>query len=74
MADKPSPHFFMRESDGSARVRVRFSEKDASMIEEAAGTMPLMTWIHKTLRDTARQQVKEAREQRPQVGPPEEEG
>jgi hypothetical protein len=48
-----SPHFFAREADGSARVRIRFTPEEASLIEEAAGTTPLMLYIHRVLNDRA---------------------
>lgn len=73
MADKKrqsSPHFFMREGDGSVRLRIRLTGDEASQIEEAAGTTPLLTWIHQTLAAAARRQVRSARGQRPPVGPP----
>jgi hypothetical protein len=72
MADKKrqSPHFFMREGDGSVRLRIRLSPEEASRIEEAAGTTPLLSWIHQTLQDAARRQVQSERDQRPPVGPP----
>lgn len=73
MADKrrPSPNFFVREGDGSVRVRIRFKGEDASVIEEAAGDTPLMVWMHKTLMDAAHRQQQDARRRRPPVGPPE---
>lgn len=71
-ARKPqqSPHFFHRESDGSVRLRIRFDGDEASLFEEAAGDTPIMVWIHRTLGEAARRQVKAARETRPRVAPP----
>ncbi len=51
---RQSPHFFSREPDGSVRLRIRFLADEADLIEEAAGAVPLMTWIHQTVIDTAR--------------------
>lgn len=72
MADKKrqSPHFFAREGDGTVRLRIRFTGEEASLFEEAAGTTPIINWIHETLTEVARQQVQDARDQRPPVGPP----
>lgn len=70
MADRKSPHFFTRESDGTVRLRIRFTGEEASLFEEAAGTTPVIAWIHETLGQAARRQVQNARDQRPPVGPP----
>jgi hypothetical protein len=70
-ARKQSPNFFEREADGSVRIRFRLGPEEATMIEEAAGSTPLMVWLHRTLSETARRQVEAAREKRPPVGPPE---
>lgn len=67
---KHSPSFFMREPDGSVRLRVRFSNEEASLFEEAAGETPVMIWLHRTLGEAARRQVREQRKRRPKVGPP----
>jgi hypothetical protein len=67
MTDKTghSPHLFTTDDDGSVRSRIRLSGNDASLIEEAAGATPLLTWIHRTLHDAARQQ----RQSRTMPGP-----
>lgn len=70
MARKHSPHFFARESDGSVRLRIRFEGDEASLFEEAAGDTPLMTWLHRTLTEAAKRQVREQRRRRPAVAPP----
>lgn len=65
----PSPHFFLREPDGSVRLRIRFDGEEASLFEEAAGKTPVMVWIHRTLGEAARRQVEQARKDRPHVRP-----
>ena len=65
-----SASFFKREGDGTVRLRIRFYPEDAALFEEAAGNTAVIDWIYVTLRNAARQQVQEARERRPQVGPP----
>lgn len=70
-ARKHSPHFFAREADGTVRLRIRFEGEEASLFEEAAGDTPLMTWMHRTLTEAAKRQVKQQRRRRPRVGPPE---
>lgn len=65
-----SPHFLARENDGSVRLRMRFTGEEASLFEEAAGDVPIMLWIHRTLKNVARQQVEEARAQRRPIPPP----
>jgi len=66
----PSPHFFTRDKDGTVRLRIRLDADEAALIEEAAGTTPVMDWIYATLNDTARRQVDEARRRRRSIGPP----
>lgn len=67
---KQSPHFFAREDDGSVRLRIRFLPDEASLIEEAAGATPLMTWIHQTLSQNAKDEVARQRESRQRYGAP----
>ena len=67
---KQSPHFFAREDDGSVRLRIRFLPDEASMIEEAAGATPLMTWIHQTLSKNAKDEVARQRESRNRFAAP----
>jgi hypothetical protein len=74
MARKHNPNFFAREPDGSVRIRVRFDSDEAALFEEAAGDMPVMAWLHRTLAKAAREEVREARRQQPQVPPPREAG
>lgn len=57
-----NPHFFKREADGTVRLRIRFSEEEASLIEEAAGKTPLLIYIHKVLRERAKYHITKARE------------
>ena len=64
-----SPHFFDREPDGSVRLRLRFQEDVATLIEEAAGKTPLIQWIHETLASQAEADAAKAREDRPRVRP-----
>ena len=59
---RPNPNFFDRERDRTVRLRLRFSEEDADLIEEAAGDTPLITYIHRTLREQARYHVRKSRE------------
>lgn len=59
--------FFKRESDGSVRLRIRFSPEEASLIEEAAGDTPLLVYIHRVLEDRSRYHIKKAREQRQHI-------
>lgn len=64
-----SPYFFEREADGSVRLRIRFSEEDANLIEEAAGRSALVPYILKAVVDAAQRDVEEARRSRPRVRP-----
>lgn len=67
---KNSPAFFRREDDGSVRLRIRFDPEEASLYEEAAGTTPVVDWLHATLGAAAREQVDKARrESQPKVAP-----
>ena len=67
---RKSPSFFTRESDGSVRIRLRFDAEEASLYEEAAGTMPVVDWLHYTLVTAAEKQVAKARlESQPKVKP-----
>jgi hypothetical protein len=59
-----SPHFFRRDSNGSVRVRMRFNAEEASLIEEAAGDTPLISYIHRVLIDRARIHAEQARKER----------
>lgn len=68
-AKKQSPHFFSREPDGSVRLRLRFEGDEASLFEEAAGDTPVMLWLHRTLGEAARRQVRVARAKQPDVRP-----
>jgi len=68
---KLNPHFFAREENGTARVRIRFTPEEASLIEEAAGRTPVLKWIHDTINHTATAQAQQARKNRPKAPPPE---
>jgi hypothetical protein len=59
-----SPHFFKRESDGSVRLRIRFTAEEAALIEEAAGETPLLLYIHRVLGERARYHISKAEEAR----------
>lgn len=59
-----SPHFFKRETDGSVRLRIRFTPDEAALIEEAAGDTPLLLYIHRVLNERARYHIQKANEQR----------
>lgn len=67
-----SKHFFNREKDGSVRLRMRFEPDEASLMEEAAGDVPVMVWMHRTLNEAAESGVREARAKREAIPPPEE--
>jgi hypothetical protein len=67
---RQSEHFFARESDGSVRLRIRFDGDEASLMEEAAGSTPLLAWIHKTLGEAARREVEETHRALQQIEPP----
>lgn len=64
-----SPHFFDRDEDGSVRVRMRFSEEEADLIEEAAGNTPLLVWMHRAVGRQARNEAQAHRDSRPKVRP-----
>lgn len=59
-----SPHFFRRDEDGTVRVRMRFSAEEASLIEEAAGDTPLITYLHRVMMDRAQVHANRARKER----------
>jgi hypothetical protein len=67
---RQSKHFLNRESDGTVRLRIRFQAEEASLFEEAAGNTPIMVWLHRTLEEAAREQVRAARANRNPVPPP----
>lgn len=48
------PHRFTRDADGSTRPRIRFSKEEADAYENAAGSTPVLDWIHQTLQAAAR--------------------
>lgn len=64
-----SPHFFDREPDGSVRLRLRFTEEEANLIEEAAGRSPLIPYILRAVKEAAKRDAERARRSRPQVRP-----
>lgn len=68
---QPSKHFLEREGDGTVRLRMRFSNEEAALFEEAAGDTPIMLWLHRTLKSAATRQVKKARQKRAAIPPPE---
>lgn len=70
-ARKHSKHFFARDGEGRVTVRIRFDSDEASLYEEAAGSTPIMIWIHRTLTDAAKKQVTAARKKRANIPPPE---
>lgn len=59
-----SPSFFKRESDGSVRLRIRFTAEEAALIEEAAGETPLLLYIHRVLGERARFHITKAQRER----------
>ncbi len=68
---EPSPHFFHREPDGSVRFRLRLNRQLASLIEEAAGETPLMSYIYQVLEEHARYHAELARQAKAeQIGRP----
>jgi hypothetical protein len=67
-----SPHFFLREGDGSVRLRIRFGPEEATRMEVAAGSTPVMTWIHETLAEKADEVIaQKAAERNQRYSPPE---
>lgn len=76
MTDSPrqprrqSQHFFTRDNDGSARIRIRFDPEEVALFEEACGTTPIMDWLHETLWEAASAQVETLREARAHISPP----
>lgn len=64
-------HFFRREPDGSVRVRMKWKDEEATMIEEAAGETPVLEWLYETINAAAERDVREARSQR-HIAPPKE--
>lgn len=67
---KQSPHFFARESDGTVRLRIRFQPDEAAMIEEAAGSTPVMAWLHETIYEAAQAEIQRQRNERNSIAPP----
>lgn len=67
---KPNPHFFERDPGGSVRLRIRLNPDDASLIEEAAGEVPLVAWIQSAVAEVAQQEVDAARKLWPTQPPP----
>lgn len=59
-----SPHFFKRDDNGTVRVRLRFGPEEASLIEEAAGETPLITYMHNVLMSRAKIHAEKARAER----------
>jgi hypothetical protein len=49
---------------------MRFTGEEASMFEEAAGTTPVMLWMHRVLKEAAAKQVKKERAKRQAMVPP----
>lgn len=65
MANQPlNPHFFRRDENGTVRIRLRLGPEEASIIEEAAGDTPLITYIHRVLMDRAKQHAEKAQRER----------
>lgn len=64
MSNNLSPHFFRRDENGSVRVRLRFSAEEANLIEEAAGSTPLIPYMQHVLLDRARIHAERARKDR----------
>lgn len=61
-APRMSPHYFKREDDGSVRLRIRLDPEEAALIEEGAGTTPLMLYIHRVLKERATYHIKKRAE------------
>lgn len=66
---KLNPRFFEREPGGSVRLRIRLTADDASLVEEAAGSTPLVRWIHNAITQAAHRDVTAAREAWPDEPP-----
>lgn len=65
-----SAHFFQRENDRTVRLRIRFSDEEATLIEEAAGSTRLVDWITSTVIARAHNEVERIRHDRPTAPPP----
>jgi len=61
-----NPHFFRRDRNGTVRIRLRFGPEEASLIEEAAGDTPLITYIHRIIIERAKVHAEKARNERRQ--------
>lgn len=64
-----NPFFFKRDSDGSVRVRMRFTREEADIIEEAAGDTPLLPYLYEVINERAEQDAREARLDRARAVP-----
>lgn len=73
MATSPkySPHFLARQADGSVRIRMKFTDEEAAVFEEAAGKMPVIDWLHQALNRAGAEAVAAVREERKHLPPPE---
>lgn len=56
MQHKPFSRF-IREPDGSVRLRIRFTKAEADNIEAAAAGMPVLDWLHELIHDTAAEEA-----------------
>lgn len=52
-----NPHFFRRDKDGAARVRIRFAPDEVALIEDAAGETPLLLFLHRIIGHECREQL-----------------
>lgn len=73
MATKPkySPHFLARDVNGKVTIRMRFTDEEAAIFEEAAGKTPVIEWLHQALNRAGEEAVREVREERKHLPPPE---
>lgn len=51
---KLNPNFFKRDKSGMVKLRLNLTEEEALLIEEAAGDVPVMLFIHRALGEQSR--------------------
>lgn len=69
-ATKPA-RFFERDREGRAVVRMKFTPEEASLIEQAAGTTPVIAWLYQAVNRQAEEDLYELREAQAAIPPPE---
>lgn len=66
-----SPHFLARDASGKVTLRMRFTDEEAALFEEAAGAVPVVDYMHQALNRQATEDVRAVREERKHLPPPE---